>query len=247
MEEKKDLGHEKVLNIILKENEVTWQSIIYELIKKEEMDPWNVDISLLTKKYIEMIKSLQQHDFRISGKVLLAAALLLKIKSNKWLTEDIANLDSLFSAAEGEMDELFEGIEDDYYTPREKVDAELIPRTPQPRKRKVSIYDLVGALEKALEVKHRRVLRDMPILDVTIIKPKIKVPFKNYFKGDSSKRLTFSTLVPSDSREDKIYTFIPLLHLTNQRKIDIEQYQAFGEIEIMLRQKVEIDKELSEA
>ncbi|MCK5283328.1 MAG: segregation/condensation protein A, partial [Nanoarchaeota archaeon] len=160
-------GHEKILNIILKENEITWQTIIYDLINSEQMDPWNVDISLLTQKYIEMIKSLKEHDFRVSGKVLLAAALLLKIKSNKWIKEDIANLDSLFSSAEEDMDDLLDGLEEDYQ-PRETVDAELIPKTPQPRKRKVSIYDLVAALDKALEVKHRRVLRDVPILDVKI-------------------------------------------------------------------------------
>ncbi|MCK5140441.1 MAG: segregation/condensation protein A, partial [Thermodesulfovibrionia bacterium] len=61
----------------------------------------------------------------------------------------------------------------------------------------------------------------------------------------NNTRLTFSTLVPSETKEDKIYTFIPLLHLTNQRKIDIEQYQPFGEIEIILRQKIELDKELN--
>ncbi len=245
-------GHEKILNIILKENEITWQTIIYDLINSEQMDPWNVDISLLTQKYIEMIKSLKEHDFRVSGKVLLAAALLLKIKSNKWIKEDIANLDSLFSSAEEDMDDLLDGLEEDYQ-PRETVDAELIPKTPQPRKRKVSIYDLVAALDKALEVKHRRVLRDVPILDVKIpVKKKdisevireMYIKIKTFFTTNNT-RLTFSTLVPSETKEDKIYTFIPLLHLTNQRKIDIEQYQPFGEIEIILRQKIELDKELN--
>ena len=251
MDEKK--GHEQVLEIILDKDEITWQTIIMDLIKKEEMDPWNVNVSLLTAKYIEMVKTLKEHDFRLSGKVILAAAMLLKVKSHKWLTEDIANLDSLFSSAE-EMDELLDGIEDDYYQPREVVDATLIPRTPQPRKRKVSIYDLVNALEKALEVKHRRVLRDMPVLDVkapvkkrdiTEVIKDMYVKIKGYFKANSAKRLTFSKLIPSDTKEDKIYTFIPLLHLTNQRKIDIEQYQQFGEIEVILKQKMEVDKELA--
>ena len=33
---------------------------------------------------------------------------------------------------------------------------QIYPRTPQPRKRKVSVFDLVQALEKALEVENRR-------------------------------------------------------------------------------------------
>ncbi|MFH2028457.1 MAG: segregation/condensation protein A, partial [Nanoarchaeota archaeon] len=55
---------------------------------------------------------------------------------------------------------------------------------------------------------------------------------------------TFSQLIPDDTREGRVYTFIPLLHLTNQRKVDLEQYQHFGDIEIMLRTKQEVDKEL---
>jgi len=56
-----------------------------------------------------------------------------------------------------------------------------------------------------------------------------------FFSGNSNKRLTFTQLVPSDSKRDKVLTFIPLLHLTNQRKIDLMQEQHFGEIEILLK------------
>ncbi|MBR9699180.1 segregation/condensation protein A [Candidatus Woesearchaeota archaeon] len=246
MTEKKH--HEQILDIILDKNKITWQTIIYDLVNSEQMDPWNVDVSLLTKKYIEMIKSLKEHDFRVSGKVLLAAALLLKIKSTKWIKEDIANLDALFSSAEDDMDDLLDGLEDDH-PEREQVDATLIPRTPQPRKRKVSVYDLVNALEKALEVKHRRVLRDIPIMDIKrpVKKKDISEVIKDIYKKimhffQKSERLTFTKLLPSTSKEDRIYTFIPLLHLTNQGKIDINQYQHFGEIEIIL--KKDLDKEL---
>jgi segregation and condensation protein A len=242
MPEEAKKGHEKILEIILDKDKITWQTIIYDLINSEEMNPWDVNVSLLTQKYIEMVKTLKEHDFRVSGKVLLAAALLLKIKSNKWIKDDIANLDALFSSAEEEeFDDLLDGLDDNY--PRDVVDANLIPRTPQPRKRKVSVYDLVKALEKALEVKHRRVLRDMPILDVKrptkkrdisqVIK-EIYLKVLSFFSSGKD-RLTFSKLLPSKSKDDKVYTFIPLLHLANQRKIDMEQYQPFGEIEVMPR------------
>ena len=83
-------AHEKIFNVIFsKADEVTWQSIIYELVKSEQMDPWDIDISLLTQKYIEILRSLKEHDFRVSGKVLLAAAILLKIKSTKLVGEEL--------------------------------------------------------------------------------------------------------------------------------------------------------------
>ena len=65
---------------------------------------------------------------------------------------------------------------------------------------------------------------------------------KSFFTNQNS--LTFSQLVPSGTKEDKIYTFIPLLHLSNQRKIDLSQKEHFGEIEIMLHSKKEADEEL---
>jgi len=144
----------------------------------------------------------------------------------------------LFSQTEEEDTGLFEE-EVLSQTKEEKYD--LIPRTPQPRKRKVSIYDLVGALEKALDVKRRRVMASIPPTNVAIPTKKKDISkvikdvygrIKTFFYQGSKKRLTFSQLIPDDTKEGKVYTFIPLLHLTNQRKIDLEQYQHFGDIEI---------------
>ena len=72
---------DRILDLILEQNEVTWQTIIYDLIRSEEMDPWDIDVSVLTARYIETIKKMKEMNFFISGKVLLAAALLVKIKS----------------------------------------------------------------------------------------------------------------------------------------------------------------------
>ena len=127
------------------------------------------------------------------------------------------------------------------------------PRTPQPRKRKVSIYDLMNALEKALEVKRRRVMQNIPPMrleipahkrDITQIIKDIYANIKLFFFRYSKNRLTFSNMVPSGTKEDKIYTFIPLLHLTSQQKIELHQEKHFGEIEIILKNKQEIEKEL---
>jgi len=160
-------NHERIFKILYTEDEVTWQSLLYDLIKKEQMNPWDVNISMLTKKYIETIKKLKELDFRISGKVLLAAAILLNMKSNRLLNEDLSEFDRLLSESEEELiDEL------DLEEPQRHHDEKypLIPRTPQPRKRKVSVFDLVKALEKALEVKQRRVMNSIPPMDVKVPK-----------------------------------------------------------------------------
>lgn len=244
--------HEQIFEILFDKDEVTWQSIMNELVKSEQMDPWDINISSLTKKYIKTIKKLKELDFRISGKVLLAAAILLKIKSNKLVGEDIEYLDRLIS--EQDEEELLSFEEEIQPRAQEEIPKNLIPRTPQPRKRKVSIYDLMGALEKALEVKRRRVLKSIPPMNIEIPEKKRDISsiikeiygrVKVWFWEHRKDRLTFSKLVPSESKEDKIYTFIPLLHLTNQRKIDLFQQKHFGEIDIILKQTEEdVNKEL---
>ena len=153
---KKASSQDVVFNLIFKEDELTWQSIIYELVKKEEMNPWDIDISLLSQRFIEMIKTLKEMDFRISGKIILAAAILLRIKSNRLVGEDLNQLNRLIAMSEATEDDLFDALEDEFSGEITKMSFEegddrfkLIPRTPQPRKRKVSVYDLVEALKKA--------------------------------------------------------------------------------------------------
>ncbi|MBW2965983.1 segregation/condensation protein A [Candidatus Woesearchaeota archaeon] len=246
---------DQVFEIIFDKDDVTWQSILYELVRTEQMDPWDINISLLAQRFLEMLKTLKETDFRISGKIILAAAILLKLKSIKLVGEDISNLDRLFAQTD-EEESLLDELQDEPIPKEDTSNFRLIPRMPQPRKRKVSIFDLVDALQKAMEVKKRRVMRDIPTVKVEIPEKKTDISeviknmygkIKNYFIQHQNTKLTFTKLVPSENKEDKVFTFIPLLHLSNQRKIDIFQYQHFGEIEIELfKNKInsELNKEL---
>jgi segregation and condensation protein A len=248
---------DRIFKLVFEEDEVTWQSILYDLVRKEQMNPWDIDVSLLAQKYIEMLRKLQKTDFRISGKVLLAAAILLKIKSVRLVGDDILELDRLLYAQdEIDQDEFYDELETQLKGKRLEEIPSLIPRTPQPRKRKVSIYDLIGALEQALEVKRRRVLKSIPPLEMKAPDKKVDISQVIHhvyskilgFFSSGHKIVKFSQLVPSDTRHDKVYTFIPLLYLATHnsetpRRIDLWQRQHFGEIEIALNKK-EIDKAL---
>ena len=75
--------------------EMTWQEIIYDLINSEQLDPWDVNITILTDRYMIKIQELEETDFFISSKVLLAAALLLRIKSEILLNHYIPSLDDI--------------------------------------------------------------------------------------------------------------------------------------------------------
>ena len=248
---------ERVFSLLTQQDDITWQTIIYDLVRKEGMDPWDVDISKLAQRYIQMVKQLEEHDFRLSGKVLLAAAILLKLKSSKLVDEDIGDFDRLIKGEEPASDDLlFEEPVDDYAQERSEMgDISLIPRTPQPRKRKVSIFDLVKALEKALEVKHRRINNHMPpppipqpkkMKDITTLVRDIYGKIKVFFGAQPQGTLTFKQLLPSEQRDDKVATFIPLLHLSQQRKVDLHQEIPFGEIGISLAIKEELKEEMAD-
>jgi segregation and condensation protein A len=234
------MQQDQLLDMLLKEEEITWQTILQDLIKTEKMDPWNIDISILTKKYIDIVKK-----FSVSGKVILASSILLKIKSDKLLVENITNFNNLMYENE-ELEEL-----DQFEEQKNKdiINPKLTIKTPQARKRKVSINDLVFALERALEVENRRKIRHISNEEaaehVKIPEKKIDLgnkivniyeKIKNFIKKQN--KVTFTELLPSKEKEDVIYTFIPLIHLDNRKKISLNQEKPFGEIDITIKKEV---------
>lgn len=232
---------DQIYDMLMKRDEITWQSLIYELVRSEQMNPWDIDVGLLARRYLETLKKMKEMNFFISGKVVLASAILLKIKSYKLVEEDISNLDSILFKNENEYD--VDLTEEETYEEKEDLKVDLVLKTPHSRKRKVGIDDLIGALEKALEVDKRRIVRRMreKEIDVEIPEKKIDISklIKNIFdriKNALSKKevVMFSELVEDNKRENKIATFIPLIYLSNQQKVDLNQKEHFSDIEITL-------------
>ena len=48
---------------ILFNREIGWQEIIYDLINTEQLDPWDIDIMILTEKYLETLQKLEEQSF----------------------------------------------------------------------------------------------------------------------------------------------------------------------------------------
>jgi len=238
---------DQILDMLLKRDEITWKDLITNLVKSEQMDPWDVDLSLLTRRYMDILKQLKEVNFFVSGKVVLAFFLLLKIKTNRLMNHNFADFDSLLFSSE-EDDE-----EEDYISNYKKgeggLNVKLTIKTPQARKRKVSLQDLMGALEKALEVDERRDIRKRKF---ERIPDSIKLPERKINIGDkikiihnkinewfqkNSSDITFENLLEDGSKSDKVYTFMPLLHLENNNKIKMNQPVHFENIYIRLNQE----------
>ncbi len=238
---------QQILNLLIEQEDVSWRQMLFDLIESEKMDPWDIDVSLLTQKYIEAVHTMKEHDLKISGKVLLAAAMLLKMKSTYFLDKDIVDLDRLMNPEDYIEEEDWANLTDEEKQKRlEKLQYTLIPRNPQPRTRKVSIHDLVQALQHAMETKKRILAQQRPVpfkiperkVDIMEVLRDVYHKIVYYTEKEEQKKLTFTQLLPPRAgKQEKVYTFIPLLHLENLQKIETEQPKAFDEIYIKLLKK----------
>lgn len=238
---KHKVGQEQIHGLLFGDK-LSWQAIIYDLINTEQLDPWDIDISLLSQKYLEKIKELEEANFFVSSKVLLAAAFLLRIKSELLLNRDIQDLDDILFGKKEEKHYIQERIELDEDVPG------LIPRTPLPRFKKVSLQELLAALGKAITTENRRikrvVLAKQQEIETALSLPKRTINLKDQIKSVYDKlveifdkreeRFAFSELA-GDTPESKVSAFIPLLHLDTQHKVWLEQEEHFDEIWILLK------------
>jgi len=255
---KNKIGESQFYNLITG-TEVSWQAIIYDLINSEQLDPWDIDIGVLADKYASIIQQMEEADFYISSKVLLACSLLLRLKSEILSNRYIQELDE---AIYGKMEDKKYALE------RLELDEDeipiLVPKTPMSRYKRVTLQELMGALNKAIETENRRIKKDikarqaeksalvvLPRTDRVPLKDRISMVYDR-IQGHitpTMKYMTFSELAPS--REEKLVSFLPVLHLSNSDKLYLNQPKQFDEIFMRLEQLeeeiAELKKELGEA
>jgi segregation and condensation protein A len=229
--------------------EFSWQAIIYDLIKTEQLNPWDIEIGVLADRYVEKIAELEDDDFFISSKVLLACALLLRLKSEILANSYIQELnDSLFGGKEMQVTL---GLEN--FIIEEGELPILIPKTPMARHKKVTLEQLMGALNHAMNTENRRIKRHIKSKQAErsalVVMPKttlipLKVRVKNIFSivqshfNVNNEHIGFHEL--AKDREEKLATFLPVLHLSNQEKVHLHQPVHFEEIYI--RDKIHPDE-----
>lgn len=254
MEKEVKINSEQFFDLLKKE-EIGWQSLIYELIRTERLDPWDIDIAFLSDKYLETIQKMEEANFFISSKMLLACAILLKMKSEILNSSFLRELDEIIYGKKEEkkqIQKIIENIEEEFPL--------LIPRTPLPRQKKVSLEELMFALNKAIETETRRIKKlvkkkhsekitrlFMPSDKRIPLKERINIIFKElekYFNELKREEITFSDLAPT--REQKKSLFLPILQLDNHKKIYIKQYNHFEEIFIKLEKYGDEELELLE-
>lgn len=249
------VSQEQVYDMLVS-REAGWQAIIYDLIKTEQLNPWDIDLVLLSRRYIERIQQLQEHEinegtFFISSKVLLAAAILLRIKS-EILHSNLKDIDELlFDRKKKARDETVDMNAVVDFADLEQDKFDIMPRTPLPRGRKVTLKELMTALDKAINTEHRRIKKVIASkslrssIDFVLPKKGINIrqkirqiyqKIRAFFSRGKSSKMTFTELAGTE-RNERIACFLPLLHLDTQKKINLEQPEPFSEIGIWLKRK----------
>ncbi|MCA9496228.1 MAG: segregation/condensation protein A [Nanoarchaeota archaeon] len=234
-----------------------WKSFLYDLIHKEGLDPWDIDLKILTKKYLELIKtSMTLVDFNISGKLLTIAVFLLKTKAELLVERDLRGIEEKINSVQSSNQEDFidnvEALQDfdnelDILSQEKKEKYSLKLRNPLARKRKVNIFDLIKTLEKTFEQSNRRqanfFIRHAEIKysgptyekkkkDLKVIINELYSLIINELENRGSQ-LTFDHITEGiEYKEGILEKFIPLLHLHNQNKLTVSQKVHFGIINI---------------
>ncbi len=236
------IGSDQFFDMITTDD-LGWQAIIYDLIKTEQLDPWDIDIGVLADKYLLIIQQMEEANFFISSKVLLACSLLLRLKSEILVNHYIQDLNQILYGVKEEKKYEIERIEID-----ENELPILVPKTPMSRNKKVTLTQLMQALNQAIETESRRIRKEIKgrsaAKDVLTVLPRsshvplnvrIKSIFsivKTHIKGENDS-MRFSELAPS--KEERLASFVPVLHLSNNKKIHLYQPIHFEEIHMSFK------------
>ena len=248
-EEKRSVDQDQVHDLLFN-REIGWQEIIYDLINTEQLDPWDINISVLSESFFVKIREYEETDFFVSSKVLLAAALLLRIKSEILLNKYVKSIDDILFGGEDKKKYELERIELEGDIP------ELVPRSPMPRYKKVTLKELIESLNKAISTENRRIKKEIvnknALREIGISIPKSKSSIKDklkeiqerlfghFKKNEHQKKVSYSDFIGKD-RDERIASFFPLLQLENNGKLWLHQEEHFDEIHIWLK-KVYLDE-----
>jgi segregation and condensation protein A len=220
----------------------TWREMLIDLVAQKKLDPWNIDIVEIAAGYMDRIRRMEMLDLRVPANLILAAAILLRFKSQALRFEEEEQV-----------------VEEQVYVDEEDG-ASVIPvlelKTRIPPTRMVTLDELLLAMEKVFEEQRKReeaaakveipAVINIQLPEFDIEQRIAEVYARVLAEKDSEGLATFSSILPERTPVAMIETLLPLLHLVQDRKLFIFQESFFGEIFIRAkesRDREEEDKE----
>ncbi|MCX5678491.1 MAG: segregation/condensation protein A [Candidatus Omnitrophica bacterium] len=221
--------------------------LLLYLIKKEEVDIYDIPIAKITDQYLEYMELMQLLDLTIAGEFLVMAATLMHIKSKLLLPPDETESESeeeqdpraelvkrlleykKFKEAAAELAQKESHQKHFYARVGSGINMDELPAS-KDEFLEASLFDLITAFTK--------VLRDIPKeMFHRIIKDEFTVSEKIHdilHMLVDHKKVIFTDLFKAAKNKTEIITiFLAILELIKIREVSIIQHAPFGEIEIV--------------
>ena len=221
--------------------------MLLDLIKKNEMDIYDIPIAEITRQYLESLAQMKQLDLEIAGEYIVMAATLIYIKSKTLLPQEDEEDDDLgedprselvrklleyqaFKRAakelgllEGERGKMFTRQISDYYL------SELDTESVEIDSFSANLYDLLSAFQNVvMRIGH---VEMHEVFEQAISIEEKMTEIRNLLL--EKKRVVFSSLFEESSGKNiLIATFLALLEIIRVRFARVFQDQHFGEIVI---------------
>ena len=221
--------------------------LLLYLIKKEEVDIYDVSIERITSQYLDYLETFRMLDLEIAGEFVVMAANLIYIKSRSLLPVHQQPPDEDAEEEDPRWDLIRQLIEYKKFKDaafqlhqRELLQEGLIARMPEKPAfndsdtlliSEVSIFDLISAFQKVLKkIEGKR--EDLREIFEENFSVSDKIDFIIRAVG-GEKSVAFSELFASAaSRTEIAVTFLALLELIRMKQLRVFQDAPFAEIEI---------------
>lgn len=222
--------------------------LLLHLIKRNEVDIYDIPIVLITAQYLEYLDLMQELDLDVAGEFLVMASTLIQIKSRMLVPR--LETESQSDADEDPRDELVRRLlEHQKYKAaaellheREIVRSaqwtrpdnriETIAGEPFKRELEVDLFTLLQAFQSVISRMSDRPPVSLPA-EVVPIETRID-ELLQFLEGKESS--TFQDLfINSTSRRDLVTTFLALLEMIRVKLIRVFQAEAFGPIRVYRR------------
>ena len=222
--------------------------LLLYLIKKEEVDIYDIPIERITTQYMEYLSLMQLLNLEVAGEFLVMAATLMYIKSRMLLPADQQVTAADEEEGEDPRWELIRQLVEykkfkdaaQQLSRREEEQANLFPRRTGDTEpgadqeiplAEVSIFDLINAFHEVLKrTSSREDFREI-IEEAFTVSDKIEEIL--YTMRDRLDILFSELFAAAASRAEVVVTFLALLELIRLKRLKVRKEQSFGEIHVM--------------
>lgn len=218
--------------------------LLLHLIKKSKMEIFDIEISEITKEYLNYIQEMTEMNLDIASEYLVMAAELIEMKSRKLLpnkkdeeeTEEEENPEEELKRRlieykkYKESTEVFRSLEENranYYT---KAPESLKQYSSEKLENdgSVGIFDLLDAFQKLLERQEYNKPKNTKITRKELSVKERVAKIRDIFKVH--KKLNFIELFDDFSKPYVVVTFLSVLEMAKNREINIKQDNNFSDI-----------------